>query len=550
MPASGHCPAAMPTVHAAKKKRKPVKKKQHAAAPKRTCRVVTKKVHGKKKRVKVCTPVKKKKVVRKPAPQPVGYTPTAPAFPPATPVSPGSGPSPNPPADPPGSWTPPPATPLSLRQSERLLWRAGFGPRPGDVARFAAMGLDAAIAELVHPVGEPVLIGPAAQDDGGNALAPYDLYGHDHLWWLDRMVRSNQPLVERMALIWHDWFACSRDKVQVDLMLVQNALFRRAALGSFANLLRDVTVDPAMLAFLDGIDNRKGSPNENYAREVMELFTLGADRGAYTENDIRQAAKALTGWRADYVDGIGLTNFRYDATRHDTTNKTVFGKTGNWSWQDLCQLCLEHPLHPSFFVTKLWSYFVPVAPDGPTQATLQAAYVNSGYQVAPVLELIFRHPTFLDGPAMVKPPVVANAGLLRAIGRFIDTDDWAYLSSETGQTLFSPPNVSGWDDERWMDTSTWRGRWHVSAVVLAKTQVPTSAPSTYSAPEEATPPFNAAVAAIVSPSLTAETTAKLKAFADAALPLTMNATQKRTYRAMRQNALRLLIASSADTQTC
>ncbi len=294
MSASGHCAALMPTVHA--KKRKPVKKK-HKAAPKRHCKTVTKKVHGKKKRVKVCTPVKKKKVVRKPAPTPTGYKPTAPAFPPSTPIDPGAGPSPNPPADPSGSWTPPPAVPMTARQAERLLWRAGFGPKPGDVARVAAMGLDAAIAELVHPVGEATLVGPAPHDGDGGALQPYDLYGHDHLWWLDRMVRSDQPLVERMALVWHDWFACNRDKVQIDLLLGQNALFRRSALGSFANLLRDVTVDPAMLAFLDGIDNRKGSPNENYAREVMELFTLGADRGAYTETDIRQAAKALTGWR-------------------------------------------------------------------------------------------------------------------------------------------------------------------------------------------------------------------------------------------------------------
>jgi uncharacterized protein (DUF1800 family) len=412
------------------------------------------------------------------------------------------------------------------------------------------MGLDAAIAELVHPVGEPTLAGPAPQDDAGAALAPYDLYGHDHLWWLDRMVRSNQPLVERMALIWHDWFACSRDKVQVDLMLGQNALLRRAALGSFASLLRDVTVDPAMLVFLDGIDNRKGSPNENYAREVMELFTLGADRGAYTEEDIRQAAKALTGWRCDYVTTIGYTNFRYDARRHDTTGKTIFGQTGNYAWQDVSALCLQHPLHPSFFVTKLWSYFVPVAPDQPTQATLQAAYVNSGYEVTPVLELIFRHPAFLDGPAMVKPPVVANAGLLRGIGRFIETDDWAYLSDETGQTLFYPPNVSGWDDARWMDTSTWRGRWHVTGVALAPTQVPTGAPSTYSNVEDGAAAVAAAIAAVGSPTLTAETTAKLKAFADAALPASMNATQKRTYRAMRQNALRLLVATSADAQTC
>jgi uncharacterized protein (DUF1800 family) len=541
----------MPTVHAAKKKkRKPVKAKKHTTAKKRTCKVVTKKVHGKKKHVRVCTPVKaKKKTAHKPAPTPVGYKPTAPAFPPSTPVPAPASAAPNPPANPAGSWTPPP-TPMTEARAERLLWRAGFGPRPGDVQRFAAMGLDNAIAELVHPVGEPVLNGPAPRDDSGNALQPYDLYGHDHLWWLDRMVRSSQPLVERMALVWHDWFACSRDKVQADLMLGQNALFRRAALGSFANLLRDVTVDPAMLVFLDGIDNRKGSPNENYAREVMELFTLGADRGAYTEADIRAAAKALTGWYADYVDGAGMTNFRFVASRHDTTNKTIFGRTGNWSWQDVCQLCLENPFHASFFVTKLWSYFVPVPPDGPTQATLQRAYLDNNYAVAPVLELIFRHPAFLDGPAMVKPPVVANAGLLRGLGRGIDTDEWAYLSGETGQTLFYPPNVSGWDDDRWIDTNTWRGRWHVTGVALQPSQVPTSAPSAYSDSENGATAVSAALAATGAPRLTSETYNKLVTFADTALPASMNMTQKRTYRAMRQNALRLLILTSADAQTC
>ncbi|HEV7751103.1 MAG TPA: DUF1800 family protein, partial [Baekduia sp.] len=429
-----------------------------------------------------------------------------------------------------------------------LLWRAGFGPRKGEAEALARLGLEGAVEALTNR-GREKLVGPAAVDEKSRPLAPYDAWGHDHLWWLDRMVRTSRPLVERMALVWHDWFACSRDKVQANLMLGQNALFRRSALGSFANLLRDVTVDPAMLTFLDGIDNRKGSPNENYAREVMELFTLGADRGAYTESDIRMAAKAMTGWRADYADGLGLYNFRFDPAQHDNTTKSIFGKAGNFSWQDVCRLCLENPLHPSFFVTKLWSYFVPVAPDAATQATLQQTYVAGGYQVAPLLELIFRHPTFLDGPAMVKPPVVANAGLLRAVGRGVDLDDWAYLSGETGQTLFFPPNVSGWDDARWMDTSTWRGRWHVTAVALQPSQVPTGAPSSYPDTEDGTAAVAAALSAAGNPALTDESIAVLRQWADAALPAVMNATQKRTYRAMRQNALRLLILTSSDAQT-
>src|SRR5205085_9487704 len=126
-----------------------------------------------------------------------------------------------------------------------------------------------------------------------------DAWGHDHLWWLDRMVRSDQQLVERMTLIWHDWFATSNDKVgDQKLMLDQNALLRANALGSFKDMLTALTHDPAMLLWLDGIENTRRNPNENYAREVMELFTLGADRGAYTEQDIRELARPFTGWRA------------------------------------------------------------------------------------------------------------------------------------------------------------------------------------------------------------------------------------------------------------
>src|SRR4051794_28883138 len=136
------------------------------------------------------------------------------------------------------------------------------------------------------------------------------------------MVRSDQQLVERMTLVWHDWFATSNDSVgSARLMIDQNETFRAGALGSFKDLLIAVTKDPAMLVWLNGIDNRRRAVNENYAREVMELFTLGADRGAYTEQDVRQLALALTGWRADWVDGTGWTNFRYDDTGTTTRRR-------------------------------------------------------------------------------------------------------------------------------------------------------------------------------------------------------------------------------------
>ena len=232
-------------------------------------------------------------------------------------------------------------------QAERLLWRSGFGPRRGEAAALAKLGLDGAVEKLLKP-GAERLVGRPPHDSKGRPLAPADAWGHDHTWWLDRMVRTSRPLTERMTLVWHDWFATSNDGVgSQKLMLRQNDLFRRHAVGSFEQLLLDVTKDPAMLKWLNGTENRKGSPNENYAREMMELFTLGADRGAYTERDVREQARALTGWQNDWKRGLGDYNFHFDAKQHDDGVKTVFHKPGRYDWQNACKLCLSHPAHAS-----------------------------------------------------------------------------------------------------------------------------------------------------------------------------------------------------------
>ena len=183
----------------------------------------------------------------------------------------------------------------------RLLDRAGFGAVPGQAEQLASLGLVAAVQSLTRPSGPATLTGPAPVDDQGDPIAPADSWGHDHLWWLDRMVRTNQPLVERMALVLHDWFATSTASVSTaQQMIDQSNLFRAGCFGSFLDLFMAVTVDPAMLQWLNGNENRKQAPNENYGREMMELFSLGADRGAYSEDDIREQARALTGWRNDY----------------------------------------------------------------------------------------------------------------------------------------------------------------------------------------------------------------------------------------------------------
>lgn len=424
--------------------------------------------------------------------------------------------------------------PFGTAQAERLLWRAGFGPRPGEAKRLARKGLGGAVTSLTRPAAA-TLVGPVPTDDKGRPIAPGDASGHDHLWWLDRMVRTTAPLVERMTLVWHDWFATSNQGVgSQQLMLGQNALFRAHALGSFADLVTAVTKDPAMLIWLNGNKNTNRSPNENYARELMELFTLGADRG-YTEDDVREQARALTGWRGKKKDATAET-FTYDPRFHDNGTKTIFGQAGNFDWQAAGRLCISHPLHPAFAVRKLWSYFVPTPPAAATQAALEALYRRS-FQVRPVVEAILRHPDLYRGPRMIKPPAVYAAGLLRARGRGIDTTAWTKLGLAAGQRLFYPPNVSGWDESRWLDTATFRGRWYLAATALG--------------PGLATPPAATADAAqLVSraiaywggPTVTAPTRKVLAAFATAAL--------RDARPPIIENALRQLVAVSPDLQTC
>jgi uncharacterized protein (DUF1800 family) len=429
-------------------------------------------------------------------------------------------------------------------QAERLLWRAGFGPRPGEAQALAKLGLHGAVHSLTHPRAEK-LIGPAPHDENGNPLAPYDAWGHDHLWWLDRMIRTSRPLVERMALIWHDWFATSNAGVGSQrLMLRQNELFRTKGRGSFHDLLLDVTADPAMLLWLNGADNSKNSPNENYGREMMELFTLGHGSG-YTEDDVRQQARALTGFRFDWTDD-GPTNFRYDASYHDTGVKTIFGSSGRFTWKDSCRLCVSHPAHAPFFVEKLWSYFVPVPPDRATLRALEHLYVSSGYAIRPVVSAILMHPELFDGPRLVKPPVVYTAGLLRRIRRGIDTTDWVWLDALAGQQLFYPPNVAGWDDTRWLDTATWRGRWWIARTVLDPYALD---PQHATKPDNATKLLKGALGFWHEPPLGKSTHEALQTFAHRALHDAAGTDwKKKQYPPMVANGLRQLIAVSPELQ--
>ena len=311
----------------------------------------------------------------------------------------------------------------------RLFWRAGFGATPREARHWARRGKAATIRWLFN--GGPAPVPRIAPPNiGGAPLDPVNEYSHDALWWLDRMVRSPRPLQEKLTLFWHDHFATTDQ--DTPLMLAQNRTLRRHALGSFPVLLREVTRDPAMLLHLSLANSDPEAPNENFARELMELYTLG--RG-YTERDIREAARALTGFRADWEDDGSVRTY-YDAAYHDRGRKRIFGHRGRHDWQDVLSLCVRHPAHAPFLCGKLWEFFVGAPPPRATRAKLASIYRRSGRRTRPVVAAILAHPALyrqLDAPAMVKSPVVFLAGALRSSGQGIERDSWGWLLSGMGQ---------------------------------------------------------------------------------------------------------------------
>ena len=396
---------------------------------------------------------------------------------------------------------------------------------------------------LTHPHSKR-LKGPRPVDSDHRPLAPRDAWGHDHCWWLDRMVRSEAQLVERMTLVWHDWFATSKANSTQGLMLRQNALLRRHALGSFERLAIEITRDPAMLLWLNGVDNRKDDVNENYARELMELFTLGAGRG-YSERDVRQMARALTGWRSDWSDGRGPHNFRYDREWHDKGVKRVLGRKGRFDWRDAARLSVRHKKHPSFLVEKLWGYFIPTPPPRGTARALERMYVAHNRNVRPLLDAILRHPHLYDPDRrMVKPPVVQAAGMLRAVGRGIDTDAWSWLCGEAGQMLFEPPNVSGWDDTRWLDTATFRARWQMASEICNQARLEDDA-EVSAKPKE----LVRRASRFWHTPLSGATRGALERYAKTAMATADEPWKRESYPVLTENALRMLVAVSPDYLT-
>lgn len=380
-----------------------------------------------------------------------------------------------------------------------LLDRAGFGGSPEEIAELAAMTPTQAVDRIVnfHKVKQderlkdfqpqPYIAPPPTPGQTKyerNLQVFFGRVAFDNKqmedgrdWWLERMLLSKRPLEEKLTFFWHGHLTTSNASAYMSSSLIrQNQLFRRHAAGNVGELILAVSKDPAMLRYLNNNANVKGRPNENYARELMELFTLG--EGNYTEDDIREAARALTGWT---FTGDGAFWFRPD--KHDSGEKTFLGQTGNFDGTDIVEIIITQPRHARFLCTELFKFFVH---DSPTPEQINAmiwSYRIGGNRVRPVLAKLFQSKAFYSDKAIatrVKSPVEyllsiwKSAGLARVPQRSRLQTDLA----EMGQVPFYPPTVEGWEGgAAWITSSTLLARYNVAGRLLLGAEVDPSRPT-------------------------------------------------------------------------
>lgn len=352
--------------------------------------------------------------------------------------------------------------PWTEAHTRRLLDRAGFGARPEELARFTKLGRSATIAWLVDGDDGPEFDGtPAAPD--GKALDPRGNRQDAVLWWLDRMVRSRRPLRDRMALNWHGHFATKHHEIA--LLVDQHELLHARALGSFPALLKAITADPAMLIFLNLGNSQKEEPNENFPREMLELFALGS---GYTEDDVRAVSRAMTGYRIRGTDPPYTVS--YEAARHDPGPHAILGATAPFVPDQVVDHVCGHREHGFFLVATVWSWFVTRPLDRTTHRALVRAYRRGGLRIAPLLREILAHPLFyadLEKPDLVRSPVVFLATTLRMTGVGVTRRDWAWHVAMMGQVPFDPPSVAGWDEgPAWATSGAMRQRFAAMNLLL------------------------------------------------------------------------------------
>jgi len=353
-------------------------------------------------------------------------------------------------------WEPSEQEPWDRRRAALLLRRAGFGATESEIQAALQKTPAECIDRMFQIEGDET----AQFEVESSELAASMIAGGEakslSIWWLHRMLHSPQHLLEKMTLFWHGHFATGAEKVlDPDLMLNQNKLLRRYALGDFRAMVHGIAKDPAMLIYLDSVTNRKAHPNENFARELMELFCIG--EGHYSEADVQQLARCFTGWE------IRRKNFRFNPYQHDSGMKQLLGTEVETGESAIDQV-LAHSKLPYFIVRKLFHFFVCDEPK-PTDALLEPLanqFASDGLSVSGVLKKILGSRLMLSNWCMarkVRSPVELSIGLMQTMQV---TSNLAQLSNrlqEIGQALFFPPNVKGWDGGRaWVNSSTLVGR--------------------------------------------------------------------------------------------
>ena len=372
-------------------------------------------------------------------------------------------------------WAPTAADPWDRKWAAHLYRRAAFGAGSADLTQAVKAGPGPTLDLLLKGTEKAADLVPTLNDIG-RVAATRDADGNElRGWWLYCMLQGGHPLREKLALFWHNHFATSIAKVRdPGLMFRQNVIFRAHALGEFGPMLHAVTRDPAMLVWLDSNTNVKGKPNENYARELMELFSLGV--GNYTEKDVREAARSFSGW---HTDGRG---FRFNADQHDGGEKTFLGKTGHWTGNEIVDIVLKQPACARFLVRKLYAAFVSeVAPPEGLLEPLCDAFRKSGYDIAALMRTVLGSRLFYSAHAFrkrIKSPVEYVLGAVLATYRRYEERDAHFRPlahtqllkwlAGMGQVLFAPPNVKGWPGSRtWLNTATVLERDNFAAALVS-----------------------------------------------------------------------------------
>ena len=362
-----------------------------------------------------------------------------------------------------------------------LLRRTGFGPTSAEVDAATLAGYEATVDTLLDfsgpdpadAIAAPAFAPHQPRAARGLTVAQRQVINRQtatefrelQLWWLNRMTTTVHPLREKLTWFWHTHFATSEVKVRrPDLMYRQNQLLRSMGNGNFETLTQAVAKDPAMMIWLDTATDKAAHPNENFARECMELFTLGI--GNYTEADVRDAARAFTGWVIDPTTEAWAMRPR----QHDDGQKIVLGQTGNWGGEDVVHILVNSPASHAWIVAGVWSHFAyPVATTDPVVADLLPGY-SQDLDIANLVRAVLMHPLFVSPQAqtgLVKQPIEWTVGTLRALGLPADGPRVIAALTAQGETPLEPPNVGGWPQNYyWLTTASSLARLDVASVAV------------------------------------------------------------------------------------